>query len=122
MSGQQRPYPRAQRVRAQIKQVLASEIERLRDPGLGYVTITDVSLSPDLRNATAYYTVYGDETARAASADALKRAAPHLRSVVARSVRLRYVPAIGFEPDPVPDRTSRLDQIIADLHRSEEDQ
>jgi ribosome-binding factor A len=117
-----KPYPRAERVRVQIKEVLATELERLRDPGLGYVTITDVRLSPDLRNATAFYTVYGDETARAATAEALERAVPHLRTAVARKVRMRYAPAIGFEADPVPERTSRLDQIIAELHRREEDE
>jgi ribosome-binding factor A len=114
-------YPRAERVRAQIKQVLAQEIERLRDPGIGWITITEVSMTPDLRHARVFYTVLGDASANAATGDALKRATGHLRASVAHHVRLRYTPTIEFEPDPVPERTARLDAIIADLHRAEED-
>ena len=85
-----RSYPRAERVRAAIREVLAAEVERLRDPGLGFVTITDVTLTPDLRHAKAFYTVYGGEMERASTRDALTRATPHLRTAVARQVRLRY--------------------------------
>jgi len=120
MSGP-RPYPRADRVRAAIKEVLAAEVERLRDPGLGFVTITDVTMSPDLRHAKAYYTVLGEPVERDASKDALARATKHLRATVAHEVRLRYAPTLEFVPDPVPDRTARLDSIIAELHRSEDE-
>jgi ribosome-binding factor A len=113
-------YPRAERVRRAIKEVLASEIERLKDPGLGFLTITDVTVSPDLRNATAFYTVYGDDVQHASTRDAIGRAAPHLRSVVAHEVRLRYAPRLDFKEDPVPERSSRIEQLIADLHRKEE--
>ncbi len=120
MSGP-RSYPRAERVRAAIKEVLAAEVERLRDPGLGFVTITDVTMTPDLRHAKAYYTVLGEPAERDASKDALERATKHLRATVAHEVRLRYAPTLEFVPDPVPDRTARLDSIIAELHRGEDD-
>ncbi|HLW17569.1 MAG TPA: 30S ribosome-binding factor RbfA [Actinomycetota bacterium] len=120
MSGP-RSYPRAERVRAAIKEVLAAEVERLRDPGLGFVTITEVTLSRDLRQAKAYYTVLGEPVERAASKDALERATKHLRAAVAHEVRLRYAPTLEFVPDPVPDRTARLDGIIAELHRGEDE-
>lgn len=113
-------YPRAERVRAAIKHALAAEIERLKDPGLGFLTLTDVTLSPDLRHATAYYTVYGEDTQRASTRDALARAGKHLRATVAHEVRLRYVPTLDFAEDPVPERSRRIDQLIADLHREEE--
>ena len=116
-----RSYPRAERVRAAIKQVLALEVERLRDPGLGYVTITDVTLTPDLHHARAYYTVLGEPELLAATRDALARASGHLRASVAHQVRMRYVPAIEFLEDPVPDRASRVDIILAELHRDQED-
>jgi len=116
-----RSYPRAERVRAAVKEVLAGEIERLRDPGLGFVTITDVTISPDLRHAKPYYTVLGEPVALEATRDALARATKHLRATVAREVRLRYAPEIEFVPDPVPDRTARLDSIIAKLHRGEDE-
>jgi len=108
-------YPRAERVREAIKEVLASEVERLKDPGIGFVTITDVDLSPDLRNAKVFYTVYGGDVERAATRDGLRRATKHLRTAVAHEVRLRFAPTIEFAEDPVPERTSRIEQILADI-------
>jgi ribosome-binding factor A len=120
MSGP-RSYPRAERVRAALKEVLAAEVERLRDPGLGFVTITDVTVSPDLRHAKAFYTVLGEDVEVEATRDALARATKHLRAMVAQEVRLRYAPTLEFVEDPVPDRTARLDSIIAELHRQEDE-
>jgi ribosome-binding factor A len=114
-----RTYPRAERVRAQIKQVLAEEVERLRDPGLGYVTITEVTMAPDLRHAKAYYTVLGEEVVQAATRDAMQRATKHLRSVIAQQVRLRYTPTLELLEDPVPERVDRIDQLIRDLHKED---
>ncbi|MGZ4119579.1 MAG: 30S ribosome-binding factor RbfA [Actinomycetota bacterium] len=119
MTGQ-RSYPRVERVRAAVKEVLAAEVERLRDPGLGFVTITDVTMSRDLRNAKAFYTVLGEEVARASTRDALTRATKHLRATVAREVRLRYAPTLEFVEDQVPGRVARLDSIIQELHRQED--
>ena len=112
-------YPRSARVREAIKEVLASEIERLKDPGVGFVTITDVTVSPDLRNARAFYTVYGSDVERASTRDGLRRATKHLRSAVAHQVRLRYTPTLEFVEDPVPERASRIDRILAELHHDE---
>jgi ribosome-binding factor A len=110
-------YPRAARVREAIKEVLASEIERLKDPGIGFVTITEVTMSPDLRNAKAFYTVYGSDVDRAATKDGLKRATKHLRTAVAHEIRLRFAPTLEFVEDPVPGRTERIEQILADIAR-----
>jgi ribosome-binding factor A len=112
-------YPRAERVRAAIKQVLAAEIERLKDPGLGFVTITDVTMSPDLRHARAFYTVYGTDEQRAATRDALARASGHLRTAVAHEVRLRFTPTLELCEDPVPERTQRLESILDEIHRKD---
>jgi ribosome-binding factor A len=108
-------YPRAERVREAIKEVLAAEVERLKDPGVGFVTITDVSLSPDLRNAKAFYTVYGSDVERASTKDALGRATKHLRSALAHQVRLRFVPTLTFEEDPLPERSGRIEQILEQI-------
>lgn len=108
-------YPRAERVREAVKEVLAAEVERLKDPGIGFVTITDVTISPDLRHARVFYTVYGSEVERASTRDGLKRAAKHLRAVVAHEVRLRQVPTLEFLEDPVPERTQRIERILADI-------
>jgi len=87
---------------------------------MGFATITDVTVSPDLRHAIAYYTVYGDDVQRASTKDAFDRATSHLRSIVAREVRLRYAPTLDFRPDPVPERSDRIEKLIAELHRKEE--
>lgn len=108
-------YPRAERVRAAIKEVLAAEVERLKDPGIGFVTITDVTVSPDLRSARAFYTVYGADVERASTRDALKRATKHLRTSIAHHVRLRYTPTLEFVEDPVPERTQRIESILAQI-------
>lgn len=113
-------YPRAERVRKAIREVLADELERLKDPGIAFVTITDVMVSPDLRHAKAYFTVFGGDVERASTKDALARATRHLRSVVAHEVRLRYTPTLEFVEDPVPEQAERIDRLIADLHRREE--
>jgi ribosome-binding factor A len=112
-------YPRAARVREAVKEVLASEVDRLKDPGVGFVTITDVSMSPDMRNAKVFYTVYGSDVERAATRDALRRATKHLRTAVAHEVRLRFAPTVEFVEDPVPERTQRIEQILADISQSE---
>jgi ribosome-binding factor A len=114
-------YPRVERVREAVKEILALEVERLKDPGLGFVTITEVTMSRDLRNARVYYTVLGEDVVRASTADAMKRAAGHLRAAVAKQVRLRYVPQIEFLEDPVPERTRRLDTLIAEIHKPHEE-
>jgi ribosome-binding factor A len=114
-------YPRAERVREAIKEVLATEVERLKDPGVGFVTITEVTISPDLRRATVFYTVYGQDVERAATRDGLRRATKHLRGAVAQQVRLRFVPEIEFAEDPVPERSQRIEQILADIsHEGEQ--
>ena len=115
-------YPRAARVREAIKEVLAAQVERLKDPGVGFVTITDVTMSPDLRHAKAFYTVYGSDVERAATRDALRRATKYLRTAVAHEVRLRFAPTLEFAEDPVPERTQRIEQILADVrHNDPED-
>lgn len=114
-------YPRAERVRHAIQEVLAAELERMSDPGLGLVTVTDVDLSPDMRNAKVYYTVYGPDVTHASTKDAMKRASGHLRSVVAREVRMRHTPALEFHEDPSPERSARIDELLANLRRQNEE-
>jgi ribosome-binding factor A len=112
-------YPRAARVREAIKEVLASQVERLKDPGVGFVTITDVTMSPDLRHAKAFYTVYGSDVERAATRDALRRATKHLRTAVAHEVRLRFAPTLEFAEDPIPERTQRIESLLESVHRND---
>ena len=112
-------YPRAERVREAIKEVLASQVDRLKDPGVGFVTITDVTMSPDLRHAKAFYTVYGSDVERAAPRDALRRATKHLRTAVAHEVRLRYAPTLEFAEDPIPESAQRIEALLQGVRRDD---
>lgn len=114
-------YPRAERVRAALRHALADEVRRLKDPRVGFVTITDVTISPDLRHAKVYYTVFGEEADREATGEGLRHATSHLRSVMAREVRLRFAPTLEFTEDPIPERARHLEQLIAEIHKDEED-
>ena len=89
----------------------------MADPGLGLVTITEVIVSPDLRHARAFYTVYGSDVTIASTKDALERATGHLRSTVAKQVRMRYIPKLEFELDPVPERAAQIDGLLAQIHQ-----
>ena len=80
-----------------------------------FVTITGVDTSPDLRAARVYYSVLGDEEQRKATAGALGRAKPRIRSVVGSQVRLKYLPDLHFEYDDAMDRGLRIDQLLRDV-------
>ena len=103
------------RVNEQLHKVIAEEDARLKDPGLGFVTITDVDTSPDLRNARVYYSVLGDAEERKSTAAALARASTRIRAATGGRVRLKYLPKIDFEFDGSVDRGIRMDQLLRDL-------
>jgi ribosome-binding factor A len=105
---------RARRFAQRIQVIAAETIERrVKDPRLGFVTITEAKVTPDLREATIFYTVYGDADARTASAAALESAKGVVRSAVGRETQVRFTPSIAFVLDQVPETTSRLDALIA---------
>ncbi len=110
-----RRFPRALRVNEVVHETLADELERLSDPRLTMVTITGVDVSPDLRHAKVFYgALDADEDA---TAQALRSAAPHLRGVLGRQVRLKYLPELRFERDPAIEHGQRVEAIIRSLHR-----
>lgn len=105
---------RARRLSGRIKQIVATVIERqIKDPRLGMVTITDVRVTGDLHEATIFYTVFGDETARADSAVALESAKGVLRSEVGRQTGVRFTPSLTFTLDALPDNARQLDDLLA---------
>jgi ribosome-binding factor A len=110
-----RRYARTLRVNEVVREALADELERLSDPRLTMVTLTGVDVSPDLRHATVYFSALGrqDESTHAA----LKSAAPHLRAVLGREVRLKYLPRLHFREDPAIERGQRVEEILRGLHR-----
>jgi ribosome-binding factor A len=105
---------RVERVADQIRGCLANcVLQELRDPGLGFITITQVKLSPDLRHAIIFVTVMPPEK-REESLAALNRARPFLRRALAREIRLRFTPELKFLYDDVFEGGLRLEQILRD--------
>lgn len=105
---------RARKLAVRIREVVASTLEtQVKDPRLGMVTITDARVTPDLREATLFYTVYGDDHARTESAAALESAKGVLRTQVGRQTGVRYTPSLAFIADVVPETTGRLEELLA---------
>ncbi|MFH1329556.1 MAG: 30S ribosome-binding factor RbfA [Actinomycetota bacterium] len=109
------------KVNEALHHVIAEEVERLKDPGLGFVTITGVDTSPDLRSARVYYSVLGDKAQHRETQAALLRASPRVRVVVGRQVRLKFLPELHFEPDAAIEGGRRMEEILRRL-REERDE
>ncbi len=109
------------KVNGALHHVIAEEVERLKDPGLGFVTITGVDTSPDLHNAQVYYSVLGDEAQHRDTAAALERAGPRLRAVAARQVRMKFLPELHFTLDESIERGMRMEELLRRL-REEQDE
>jgi ribosome-binding factor A len=113
---------RVRRVSEQVREVLAEELPGLKDPRIGFVTITDVRTTPDLRHAEVFYTSLPDDPeALAATAEGLASAQPLLRRELAARLQLRYVPDLHFTRDPVPEQGRRIDDLLAQARREHPD-
>jgi ribosome-binding factor A len=107
---------RPERVGEEIRQELSLIIAReVHDPGIGFVTLTRVKVSPDLQQVRVYYTLLGDEKARVETARALERAAPFMRRQIGQRIRLRRVPEIRFTFDETVAHQARIEEILLDL-------
>jgi ribosome-binding factor A len=105
--------PRARKLADRIAQIVAEMLERrIKDPRLGFVTVTDARLTGDLRDATVYYTVYGSAEERAASAVALESAKGVIRSEVGRQTGLRHTPSLTFVADTVPETARHIEELL----------
>jgi ribosome-binding factor A len=112
---------RPDRVGEEIRQELAVLLAReVHDPGVGFVTVTYVKVSPDLQLARAYYTTMGDDRARRETARALDRATPFLRRHLGARVRLRRVPELRFELDRGVEYQDRVERVLRDLEAERE--
>lgn len=109
---------RPERIGEQIRQELSRSLAvDVHDPGIGFITLTHVKVSPDLQVARVYYTLIGDEKAKRDTKKALERAAPFLRRHVAATVRLRRVPELHFQFDESVEKQDRIEQILLDLQK-----
>lgn len=88
---------------------------QVHDPGIGFLTITRVKITPDLQQARVYYTTIGDDKARKDTAKALGRATPFLRRQIGSRVRLKNVPVLEFFYDESIERQDRIEKIMLDL-------
>jgi ribosome-binding factor A len=104
---------RARRLAVRIRQIVSATIEmQIKDPRLGMVTVTDARVTSDLREATVFYTVYGDAEEVEESARALASATGVLRSTVGKQTGIKFVPSLTFVADIVPDTARELDQAL----------
>ena len=113
---------RPDRVGDQIRQELSTLLSRgaVHDPGIGFITLTRVKVSPDLQLARVYYTTMGDEAARKQTAKALERATGFLRRHLGDRLQLRRVPELAFQFDESVMHQDRVEQILRELHDEEE--
>ena len=104
---------RQARLADRIRVLIAQRLEKgLRDPRLGFVTITDVRVTGDLQHASVFYTVLGDEKARNDTADALRAATGMLRSEVGRGLGVRLTPTLEFIADAIPDNAGHIEDLL----------
>ena len=112
---------RPDRVGDQIREVLSELLSRgaVHDPGIGFITLTRVEVSPDLQQARVLYTSLGDPKARVETAKALKRATPFFRREIGKRLRLRRVPEVDFRFDESVIHQHRVEEILRDIHEED---
>lgn len=113
---------RTRRLAERISKIVAEMLERrIKDPRLGFVTVTEARLTSDLREATVFYTVYGSPEERAETAAALRSATGVIRSEVGRLMGLRHTPSLEFVADALPDSAKRIDDLVAAARQADEE-
>ena len=114
--------PRAAKVAERIQQIIARRLEKgLRDPRMGFVTITDVRVTGDLQHASVFYTVYGTEEEQSDTAQALKAATGMLRTEVGKQLGTRLTPVLEFIHDELPDSAQHLNELLAEAKRRDDE-
>ena len=112
--------PRVRKVADRIKVVVAEMLERrIKDPRLGFVTVTDVRVTGDTQSASVFYTVFGDEDQVVGSAAALQSAKGLIRSEVGKQLGMRHVPTLEFVHDALPDTARHIDELLAKAKESD---
>lgn len=114
-----RNYPRAERVERLAREVLGECLQELRDPRIGFATVTSVKMTPDLRQAKVFVSVLGSEGERAGSLAAIRHAAPHLRATLGREVRLKFLPLLEIVEDTTAAYGERIEALLREAGVSE---
>ena len=106
--------PRVRKIADRIQVIVAEMLERrIKDPRLGFVTVTDVRVTGDTQQATVFYTVLGEDADLASTGAALESAKGILRSEVAKQLGMRHAPTLAFVPDALPENARHLDEVLA---------
>ena len=112
---------RARRLADRIQVIVAEMLERrVKDPRLGFVTVTDVRVTGDLREATVFYTVMGDQVEREATATALQSATGLIRSEVGKQTGIKFTPTIAFVADAVPESAAHIEDLLREARERDE--
>ncbi|MBI5243380.1 MAG: 30S ribosome-binding factor RbfA [Elusimicrobia bacterium] len=113
-------FARSERLKELFGQEISRLVSTLKDPGLsGFLTITGVDLSPDMKTARVYYSVLGSLLDRQSTARALERSAGHIRTELTHKLAIKYVPKIVFVFDETPERAHRIESLLNRLHSEE---
>ncbi len=96
-------------------------LHKVRDPRLGFVTVTHVDVSPDLKSARVFYSVMGDDKAKEASRTALDRARGFLQREIGTSLKLKYTPKLNFSQDDSLDHSLEIDRVLKEIHEEKRD-
>src|SRR5689334_2274890 len=112
---------RMRRVNESVRQVLSEAVGRLKDPRIGFVTITGVETSADLRHARVFVSVLGTERKREQALEGLQAAHSVLQTQIARELRMKRTPQLAFEYDPTVERGVRMTKLIDELAPDDSD-
>src|ERR1700689_766589 len=113
---------RTRRLAERIAKIVAELLERrIKDPRLGFVTVTEARLSPDLREAKVFYTVFGSAEERQETAMPLRRATGVISSELGRLIGLRHTPSLEFIADALPENAQRIDELVAVARQKDEE-
>lgn len=107
-----RPTRVAERIREEVSLILQN---RVKDPGMGLVTVTDVTVTADLKSARVHYSVLGGNDERLAVRDALRRSKGFIRRELGRSLKLRYLPEVAFLFDDTYEKGARIDRLLREI-------
>lgn len=113
---------RVQRIREEIKRAAAEIIRNMKDPRIGFVSVTDVEVSNDLSHVKIFVSVLGDDEAKARTLEGLQAATGFVRTEIGRAVRMRHIPEIVFRLDSSLERGARINQLLAEISSSSDDE
>ena len=112
---------RARKLGERIQEIVAETLEmKIKDPRLGFITVTDVRVSPDLRDATVFYTVYGSEEEADDTAVALESSKGLVRSEVGKRTGIKFTPTVSFIRDALPTNVRVIDDLISEAKQADQ--